>query len=1030
MITPKFSRGDEVQSISEPSRIGTIVEICEVHSGIQWYRVNFGSKDRPKIAEIDLRPFIATETPLESLLNGKIDGYKEFQRLITYQRLIRETPLSNNIYAFNASKTRFYPYQFKPLLKYLNSVKGRLLIADEVGLGKTIEAGLILTELRARQTVLRVLVVCPANLCEKWQMELDRRFGETFEILNARRFERILAEFAENPHGIRINGIISLEAIRRDNILEQLESVSPNFDLVIVDEAHHMRNFGRKQRAVGLLLSENTDGMLMLTATPIHLGNENLFSLLNILDDEEFPDILTVESRFKDNEPVVRAQACLGHIPANITEAITQLDLIEGSEWFKKNPTYRTIKNRLSELASPGLTKESERRAVVTSQREMSELNLLGHIFTRTKKREVQSNFSMRKAYSLSIKMTPIEKEFYETVTDFVRTAVQSRTDIRFIEKWVLHMPQRRMASSMPAMVDFYRKHLGLDESDKPDDLDWGVDESNGAQEKSENQDIREKLRRILRKWPSSGRDSKYESFITILRELRKNDEKPLKIMVFSFFKDTLKYLSRSLSRDGFKNLLISGDVHPSDRTVIVEKFRITRNIEILLSSKVGGEGLDFQYCDTMFNYDLPWNPMEVEQRIGRLDRLGQESPVIRIYNFYLENTIEEAILKRLYDRIDIFTRSIGELEHILGEELNTLEDEILSCKLTREEEEQLIEQKARAILNRYEELKNLETNAAEFIGTDQYFDEEIKSIIKMRRYVTGEQMRHFILDFLKLNCSKCRLVYDNTSKKGLLYPDEQLGAFIADRRVGYELASFSSAGDYGIPITFDSQTAFDNPRMEFISVLHPLTQMIAKYYSEDNKLKSTAHHVVLRTPLLRSGLYMYFIFRLRVTAAKTSNSLEMVVIDGGNEPACDDEVAEELMGEMVERGEESKGPRYEVDRELMEKAYHKATEIFLARVKKIREETEKTNNIFIERRLESLKVSFEKKIGQKKDQVDKGTREGKSEQYLRMIRAVLRRLEDDYQQKIREIDKARGVGVSYDQVAAGILEAVSEIQE
>ena len=166
-MNSKYKIGDEVQSISDPNLIGTIVEICEFHADVQWYRVNFGPAGRPKKPEMDLRPFVPADSPKDNLLKGNIDGYQEFQRLITYQRLLRDHPLRNNIYAFNASRTRFYPYQFKPLLKFLDSPKNRLLIADEVGLGKTIEAGLILTELKARQTIQKVLVVCPANLTDE-----------------------------------------------------------------------------------------------------------------------------------------------------------------------------------------------------------------------------------------------------------------------------------------------------------------------------------------------------------------------------------------------------------------------------------------------------------------------------------------------------------------------------------------------------------------------------------------------------------------------------------------------------------------------------------------------------------------------------------------------------------------------------------------------------------------------------------------------------------------------------------------------
>ena len=216
---PKFKIGDEVQCISDPSRIGTVVEICEYHGNVQYYRVNFGTAGRPKMPELDLRPFIPTNEPFKNLENGNIDGYQEFQRLITYQRLLRDYPLRNNIYAFNASRTRFYPYQFKPLIKFLDSPKHRLLMADEVGLGKTIEAGLILTELRARQTVQRVLVVCPANLTAKWRLELKKRFGEDFQILTAKQFLDYLSEYEESPDSLTRNIIISLESIRRENVL-------------------------------------------------------------------------------------------------------------------------------------------------------------------------------------------------------------------------------------------------------------------------------------------------------------------------------------------------------------------------------------------------------------------------------------------------------------------------------------------------------------------------------------------------------------------------------------------------------------------------------------------------------------------------------------------------------------------------------------------------------------------------------------------------------------------------------------------
>jgi len=1020
-MSPKYKVGDEVQCVSDPSRIGTIVEICEVHADVQWYRVNFGATGRPKMPEIDLRPFVPAETPCDNLINGNIDGYQEFQRLITYQRLLRDHPLRNNIYAFNASRTRFYPFQFKPLFKFLDSPKHRLLIADEVGLGKTIEAGLILTELRARQTVQRVLVVCPANLTEKWQMELKKRFGEEFQILTARTFLDFLQEYEDYPQDSQINGIISLESIRRQSILDQLNALAPSLDLVIIDEAHHMRNFGRKQRRAGVLLGRSSDAMLLLTATPVHLGSENLFSLLNILDDEEFPDLYTVDNRFRENESIVRAQICMGHLPPNVQDAIDLLSRASGYQQISGHPLYRELELNLKELQSNLLDGIQERRPILQAQRDLAELNLIGHIFTRTKKKEVTTNTSIRKAFPIRLRFTGLERHFYEVVTAYVRAESEQRTDSPLIQQWMLNTPQRRMASSIPAMVKYYQENLGLNENDRSEDeeiIDERFDDI--SLEHLDVDSARERLRVVLERWPAKGPDSKYEEFIKILKELKQKEDN-LKIMVFAFFKDTLRYLKNRLTQDGFNCEIISGDVKPAERTFIVEEFRENRNFEILLSSKVGGEGLDFQFCDTLFNYDLPWNPMEVEQRIGRLDRIGQESPVIRIYNFWIEGTIEQRILDRLYTRIGIFERSIGELEMILGDELSTFERDILSKKLTPEEEEKLIEQKAMAIEARINELEKLEKNSAQFIGTDQFFNNEVEMIKERRRFITGEQMRRFLVDFLKSNCPRSRLVYDQKTNLGKLFPDDSLRTIIVRYGGSGDIVRIMGNTNRGIPITFDSQTAFDNPNCDFINVLHPLTQSIAKYYSEDNKIHSNAHHVVLETNNLKNGFYIYFVYRLRVRAARGGNTLEMVILDQNLESACSEEVAEIILGEMVEKGLDSKMSDLELDKSIAEKSYHKASELFLERTTQTREQIRRNNNAFIDRRLGSLHTSYGKNLRMKQQMLDDAFAKKRKEPYIRMLRGTLRRLEAELKEKERNLESQRVVQVEYDEISAGI---------
>ena len=786
-----------------------------------------------------------------------------------------------------------------------------------------------------------------------------------------------------------------------------------------------MRNFGRKQRKAGVLLGRSAEAMLFLTATPIHLGNENLFSLLNILDDEEFPNLYTVDNLFRNNEPIVRAQICLGQIPPNIDVAFELVEKIPNPSLIKKNPVYSELIERLKSIKSGDFNKNDSREIILQAQRDLADLNLIGHIFTRTRKREAHTRMAVRKAHPLRVKFTELERQFYDAVTAYVRAQVEKSTSSPLIQNWILIMPQRRMASSIPAMVEYYREHFGFKTQDLSEDydlLDEKFDEI--PFDDIDFNNTEGILQSIGCKWPINGPDSKYSKFIDILRELRKN-EGPLKIMIFAFFKDTLRYLKRHLTEDGFKCALISGDIHPDERTSIAEKFKEDPNYEVLLSSKVGSEGLDFQFCNILFNYDLPWNPMEVEQRIGRLDRIGQESSIIRIYNFWIEGTIEEKILDRLYSRINIFERSIGELEMILGDEISTLEYDILSKTLTPEEEKKLIEQKARVIVNRLEALEKLEKEAAQFIGTDQYFDEEVQMIKRNRRYITGEQMRRFIEDFIRIYCPRTGLEYDSDTNLGKLYPDDKLHTLLTKYYGTGELSKYLVYTRQGVPITFDSQTAFDYPNIDFINVLHPLTQSIAKYYTEKGGLYSNAHHVVLKTDRFSPDLYSYFIYRLKVHAARGRNTIEMVILNQNLEVACTDEDAEIILGEMVEKGEDSRGIPYEVDPFVVKKACHRASEIFHKKITKIRGEVTRNNDAFVDRRLESLRTSYDKILKMKRELLEQSIIKKRKEKYIRMLKGTIKKLEFELPEKERTLESQRTIRVEYDEIAAGILEVI-----
>lgn len=1018
----KFSIGGMVQSISDPSRIGTIVQVCEYHAGIQWYKVHFGATILTKIAEVDLRPYIVAATPDENLIAGSYGGYKEFQRLITFHRLLREKPLQNNINAFNASRTRFYPYQFKPLLKFLDSPKHRLLLADEVGLGKTIEAGLILTELRARQEVKRVLVVCPANLTSKWEQELEQRFSIKFSILNVNGLMTFLNNFEKNPERAGLHGIISLESIRTNRVLDRLEELAPDFDLVIIDEAHHMRNFGTKTRKSGLILAGTANAILLLTATPIHLGNQNLFSLLNILDDDEFPDIYTTDSRIRNNEPIVNAQKCMGQFPPLVDEAIELIREAASSQWISENPLLPEVIEKLEGL-KVSQRNQPPKRLIVEVQRELSELNLLAHIFTRTKKKEVKTDTAVRKAFPIRVTLTDIEKEFYQAVTDYVREVSQRQSASALIQQWILHMPQRRMASCIPAMVDYYKSKLPFDPDDLSEDDLVEEETEQGILSDIDMYSARQSLQKILSQWPTTGTDSKYDEFIKIIRKLK--NEGPCKIIVFAFFKDTLRYLRDRLSKDGIQSRLIYGDIPIRERLKEIERFRNDQS-EVLLSSRVGGEGLDLQFCDTLFNYDLPWNPMEVEQRIGRLDRIGQERDKIHIFNFWIEGTIEQRILERLYERIKIFERSIGELEMILGEEVRNLEKELLSRKLTPEEEQQKIEAATTVIEARMAELERLEGESARFIGADHFFQEEVDMIRKRRRYVTGSQVHRFLEDFLVQHCPRTIVRYDFTTNLGELQPDQELRNFIQNANIAQELPHFFGTSIRKISITFDSNVAFEKPKVEFLNVLHPLIQEITKFYTADKaqRIPSNAHFLILKTSRLPIGNYLYFTYKLKISAARERNLLESIFLNENLEPVAVAEDAEILLGEMVEKGEEPPALNTELGPAWGRQACQQARELLHQRIHQVKAEVSRTNDAFIERRLTSLRTFYHKNLEKIRSLLATSESLERQERYLRMLRGTINRLETEAKTKEEALERLRTISIEYEDVAAGILQA------
>ena len=390
---------------------------------------------------------------------------------------------------------------------------------------------------------------------------------------------------------------------------DDLKEHRVHFDLVVVDEAHHWRNPDTRLSELGEVLSEYADSLLMLTATPLHIGSENLFNLFRIMLPQQFSDFAVFQNLLKPNQYINAANGMLSR-PAAALRILREVEGTSQKDRFLANPYYRECVDILSQKRAllPNEVAHLKRRLV--------ELNSLSHIFTRTKKRDVAVNFPTRQARVVHVKYSPEEMEFYNAVTNFVETRFTADWDSGQGISFARIMPQRQVASCIPAMRSYLKDQASANVLLQV--RDWEGDDigerTNGRPRIAPAE--RDAVKRLLTAMDKLGdRDIKFTQFLDALRKLEMEFAEqgvPLKIIVFSYFKRTLHYLHNKLIGSGYAKrcVMIHGDINPKIRERTLEKFRDNADITILLSSEVGSEGLDFQFCNVMFNYDLPWNPM------------------------------------------------------------------------------------------------------------------------------------------------------------------------------------------------------------------------------------------------------------------------------------------------------------------------------------------------------------------------------------------------------------------------------------
>lgn len=483
----------------------------------------------------------------------------------TLYKLAYEAEHSSLINSFDELQCMLHIPQLKPLphqmdtaRKVLNEMRGRAILADEVGLGKTIEAGLILKEYIVRGLVEKVLILVPASLVLQWVRELNQKFG-------------ISAAAQKKDYMWKQCNIIvaSMDTAKRDphrDIILDME-----YDMLIIDEAHKLKN--KKTTNYQFVNEIRKKYCLLLTATPIQNDLKELFNLINLLK----PGQLGGDGHFKTNYVLDK------RIPKN--EQLLQLELSK--------------------------------------------------VMIRNCREEGNVNFTKRFVKNIPLTLSADEQSLYDGVTRFVKERAEDANG-HLSSILSLVTLQREVCSSRDAvfltLVNMFKKT-------------------------SEESPLRAKIWELVEKIKHIKANTKAEKTMELIRQMEG------KVIVFTEYRASQEYLLSYLKEHNIKAVSYRGGMNRGKKDWMMDLFR--NRAQVMVATEAGGEGINLQFCNQIINFDLPWNPMRVEQRIGRIHRLGQTKDVY-IYNLSTQGTIEEHILHLLHEKINMFERVVGQLDVIL----------------------------------------------------------------------------------------------------------------------------------------------------------------------------------------------------------------------------------------------------------------------------------------------------------------------------------------------------------------------------
>jgi len=1032
--------GQRVRVISAPDRVGVLTDDIQFIGEKKRWMVQF-PETKARFPEKNLEVIEDSET-IESLLtSGKFGGAKNLRGAITHARLTGR--LSDVIYSMEATNTEFYAYQFKPVLNFLESENNGILIADEVGLGKTIEAGLIWTELRAREDAKKLLILCPAVLRNKWRDELSKRFGITAKICGAaevldqiQKYSKtseesaIIASFQgiRPPKGWEEDDSIQRPSAQLARYIRDESSVDTLFDCVIIDEAHYMRNPTKQIHQLGHLIRAATKNIVLLSATPIQLKSDDLYYLLNIIDNENFAFKTAFDSVLVANKPLMSLAAKLR------TSECSQEELREHIDACLLHPLLSSM-NQLQELKlTPPSNKELNELAYrVRLANRVERINLLSRTVSRTRKRDVRENRVIRVPHASQIKMTEIERTFYNSVTEKV---TEYCDQYGLFKGFLLTTPQRQMCSSMPASIRSWRKKSALHAEEIEEvlsDIAYGILEENSfnseVDSKTEPGPLIAELTRLAHEVGDyealKNNDSKYRSLLQIIKDYWQGHPGD-KIVLFSFFRETLSYLQERLADDDINTVLLMGGMG-AQKEKALDNFKNDNDTNIILASEVLSEGVDLQFSSILINYDLPWNPMRVEQRIGRIDRIGQAKDRILIFNLFYEDTLDDRIYNRLFSRLDIFRQTLGDLEAILGEKIQQLTHQLFSHKLTEEEKNEQIDQTATAIANEKQNQEELESQAAGLAAHGDYILNKVSAAKEMRRFVDGDNLWVYVRDLLKRKYKGSNLVVKEQSPLSVditlsVEAQTDFSNFVQATSAQSKTRLHRSSAGKEIRCKFYNQVDFSNHNYEVINQYHPLVRFAAKCTSSDD-----FHQVVAvkmdksKIKDVKPGMYLVLAKFWSTSGAKTVETLVYRGVNIHSGEVLTDNASERIMISAVSEGIDWPTVASDIDINKAIDGYHHLENLLDDHFDQYCRQMQLENEDRVEFLIATLNGQMDKQITSKKEIIDTLRMNNKTKM-IRLFEAQIKNIELNRERKTYQYNQKRTINNEPRDVSLGVI--------